>query len=74
MGAGFRLEVVAEVRGVLVALLFGGGLLTMLGVAHVVFDAQLADVQFGIAGVADVEAAQRQRSMSMSLRHEGRSI
>jgi len=53
--------VVAEIRGLLVALLFGGGLLAMLGVADVVFDAQLADMQLGIAGLADVEAAQRQR-------------
>jgi len=60
MGARLRLEVIAEVRLFFVADFLGGRLPTVLRIRRVVVDAQAADVQLHIAGLADVEAAQWQ--------------
>jgi hypothetical protein len=61
VGSRLRFEVVAEIRFVLLAHLLRDRLLAMLGIADVVLDAEFADVELGIARLADVEPAQRQR-------------
>ena len=58
VSARLRFEMVAEIRLVLLALLFRGRLLAMLRVAHVVLHAHLAHMQFRIAGLADIQAPQ----------------
>jgi hypothetical protein len=60
IGAGFRLEVIAKIGLVLFSNFLGGGLLAMLRIGRVVLDTHFAYVQFGIAGLANVEAAQWQ--------------
>lgn len=57
---GLRLEVIAEIRLVLLSDFFRGRLLAVLGVGGVVLDAHLAHVQFSVARLADVEATQRE--------------
>jgi hypothetical protein len=58
--AGFRLEVIAKIGLVLFSNFLGGGLLAMLRIGRVVLDTHFAYVQFGIADLANVEAAQWQ--------------
>jgi hypothetical protein len=58
--AGFRAKVIAEIRLVLLPNFLGRGFLAVLRVAHVILDAHFANVEFGIAGFTDIEAAQRQ--------------
>jgi hypothetical protein len=58
--ARLRLEVITEVRLVLLAHLLRRRLLAMLGIRSVVLDAHLAYMQFGVASLAHVKAPQRQ--------------
>jgi hypothetical protein len=57
---GFRLEVIAKISLVLVSNLFGGRFLAVLRIRRIVLDAHLAYMQFGVAGLANLKAAQRQ--------------
>jgi len=59
-GACPRLEVIAEISLVFFSYLFRSRLFAMLRVGDVIFDAHLANVQFGVAGLTDLETAQRQ--------------
>src|SRR5690348_1644571 len=59
--AHLGLEMVAEVRPGLVAYLFGRGLAAVLGDARVVLHTHAACVQLRTAGLAFLEAPQRQR-------------
>ena len=54
------LEMIAKIGLVLFAYFLCGRFLAMLRIGGVVFDAHLADVQFGVAGLADFEAPQWQ--------------
>jgi hypothetical protein len=58
--AGLRLEVITEVRLILLAHLLRRRLLAMLGIRGVVLDAHFAYMQFGIAGLAHVKTPERQ--------------
>jgi hypothetical protein len=58
--ASLRLEVITEVRLILLAHLLRRWLLAMLGIRSVVLHAHLAYMQFGIAGLAHIKAPQRQ--------------
>ena len=60
VGPRLRLEVIAEIRLVLFSDFFCGGFLAVLGIRRVVLHAHLADMEFGIARLADVEATQRE--------------
>jgi hypothetical protein len=51
--------VIAKIGFILFANLLGGGLFAMLGIGRVVLNAQLACVQFSIAGLANIQAAKR---------------
>jgi hypothetical protein len=55
VSAGFRFEEVAEICLVFFPYLLGNWLPAMFGLGRVVLDAQLADVQLGIAGLANIE-------------------
>lgn len=55
----FRLEVIAEVSLHLLADFLSRRLTAMLRVAGVVLDAHFADVQFRIAGFANIQTSQR---------------
>jgi hypothetical protein len=60
VGASLGLEEITEIRLVFLADLLGGRLLAMLRVRRVVFDAHLANVDFGVARLAHVQSAKRQ--------------
>jgi hypothetical protein len=58
VGPRLRLEVIAEIRLVLLPNLLRGGLLAMLRIRGVVLDAHLAHVELGVAGLAGVKPAE----------------
>ncbi len=60
VGARSWLEMIAEVGLVLFPFFLRGGLLAMLRIADVVFHTHLADVQFRVARLADIEPPQGQ--------------
>jgi hypothetical protein len=57
IGPSLRLEVIAEIRLVLLPNLLRGGLFAMLRIRGVVLDAHLAHVELGVAGLAGIKPA-----------------
>jgi hypothetical protein len=53
------LEVIAKIGFILFANLLRGGFFAMFRIRRVVLDAQLACVQFSVAGLANIQAAKR---------------
>jgi hypothetical protein len=51
--------VIAKIGFILLANFLGGRLFAVFGVGNVVFDAYLADMQLSVAGLANIESAQR---------------
>jgi hypothetical protein len=58
VGAGLRLEMIAEIRLVFFPYFLRGRFLAMLRVTHVVLDTQFAHVQLGAAFLARIETTQ----------------
>jgi hypothetical protein len=58
IGASLRLEVIAEIRLILLAHFFRDRFTAMLRIARVIFDAHLAHVEFGATGFANIQSAQ----------------
>jgi hypothetical protein len=64
IGPGLGFEVIAKIGFVFLANLFRGRFLAMFRVRCVVFDTHLADMQLCVAGLADIESAQRKTKRS----------
>src|SRR5882757_10315090 len=60
IGSSLRLEVIAEICLIFFPHLLRRRLLAMLGIAHVVLDTHLANVQLSVARLTNVEPPQRQ--------------